>query len=86
VASLNDKQFLRLTTPVRHNTRDGTRDYSRTTLAIVQCWLPGEVTRAGVVPDETRGQRLRHRRVNPNPLQIVVIFGRNDGLRSTLSV
>jgi DNA-binding beta-propeller fold protein YncE len=71
VASLNDKQFLRLTTPVRQNITTATRDDSRTTLDIVNL-ATGEVTLAGVVPETPVVNVFGTTRFNTNPRQMVV--------------
>ena len=71
VASLNDKQFLRLTTPVRQNSTTATRDDSRTTLDIVNL-ATGEVTLAGVVPENPVVSVFGTTRFNTNPRQMVV--------------
>jgi len=71
VATLNDKQFLRLTTPVRQNITTATRDDSRTTLDIVNL-ATGEVTLAGVVPENPVVNVFGTTRFNTNPRQMVV--------------
>jgi hypothetical protein len=50
VAPMDDKSFLRLTTPVRQNITTATRDDPRTTLELVNIQT-GEETLAGVVPE-----------------------------------
>jgi hypothetical protein len=50
VAPLDDRQFLRLTTPVRQNITTATRDDPRTTLELVNLQT-GEETLAGVAPE-----------------------------------
>ena len=50
VSPLDEKQFLRLTTPVRQNITTATRDDPRTTLELVNIQT-GEETLAGVAPE-----------------------------------
>jgi YVTN family beta-propeller protein len=50
VAPMDEKQFLRLTTPVRQNITTATRDDPRTTLELVNIQT-GEETLAGVAPE-----------------------------------
>jgi hypothetical protein len=71
VAPINDRQFLRLTTPVRQNITTATRDDSRTTLDIVNL-ATGEVTLAGVVPENPVVSVFGTTRFNTNPRQMVV--------------
>jgi hypothetical protein len=71
VAPLSDKLFLRLTTPVRQNITTVTRDDSRTTLDIVNL-ATGEVTLAGVVPENPVVNVFGTTRFNTNPRQMVV--------------
>lgn len=84
VASLNDKQFLRLTTPVRQNITTATRDDSRTTLDIVNL-ATGEVTLAGVVPENPVVNVFGTTRFNTNPRQMVVDSGGTTVYALTLS-
>lgn len=71
VAALDDRRFLRLTTPVRQNITTATRDDSRTTLDIVNLGT-GEVTLAGVVPENPVVNVFGTTRFNTNPRQMVV--------------
>src|SRR6185369_1198451 len=71
VAPLNDKQFLRMTTPVRQNITTATRDDSRTTLDIVNL-ATGEVSLAGVVPETPVVNVFGTTRFNTNARQMVV--------------
>ena len=84
VATLNDKQFLRLTTPVRQNITTTTRDDSRTTLDIVNL-ATGEVTLAGVVPENPVVNVFGTTRFNTNPRQMVVDSAGTTAYAITLS-
>ena len=84
VAPLNDKQFLRLTTPVRQNITTATRDDSRTTLDIVNLET-GEVTLAGVVPENPVVNVFGTTRFNTNPRQMVVDSAGTTAYAITLS-
>jgi hypothetical protein len=84
VAPLNDKQFLRLTTPVRQNITTATRDDSRTTLDIVNLGT-GEVTLAGVVPENPVVNVFGTTRFNTNPRQMVVDSAGTTAYAITLS-
>ena len=80
VAPLDDKRFLRLTTPVRQNITTVTRDDARTTLEIVNLET-GEDTLAGVVPENPGGQRVRHHAVQHQSAQMAVDCGGHHGVR-----
>jgi DNA-binding beta-propeller fold protein YncE len=84
VAPLNDKQFLRLTTPVRQNITTVTRDDSRTTLDIVNL-ATGEVTLAGVVPENPVVNVFGTTRYNTNPRQMAVDSAGKTAYAITLS-
>jgi DNA-binding beta-propeller fold protein YncE len=71
VAPLNENTFLRLTTPVRQNITTVTRDDSRTTLERVNL-ATGEVSLAGVVPENPVVNVFGTTRFNTNPRQLVV--------------
>jgi hypothetical protein len=71
VAPLNSNTFLRLSTPVRQNITTVTRDDSRTTLESVNL-ATGEVTLAGVVPENPVVNVFGTTRFNTNPRQMVV--------------
>jgi DNA-binding beta-propeller fold protein YncE len=84
VAPLNDKQFLRLTTPVRQNITTATRDDSRTTLDMVNL-ATGEVTLAGVVPENPVVSVVGTTHFNTNPRQMVVDSAGTTAYAITLS-
>src|SRR5262249_28717519 len=84
VAPLSDKRFLRLTTPVRQNITTATRDDSRTTLDIVNL-ATGEVTLAGVVPENPVVNVFGTTRFNTNPRQMVVDSAGTTAYAITLS-
>ena len=84
VAPLNDKQFLRLTTPVRQNITTATRDDSRTTLDMVNL-ATGAVTLAGVVPENPVVNVFGTTRFNTNPRQMVVDSAGTTAYAITLS-
>jgi YVTN family beta-propeller protein len=71
VAPLNNNTFLRLTTPVRQNITVATRDDSRTTLETVNL-TTGEVTLAGVTPENPVVNVFGTTRFNTSPRQMVV--------------
>lgn len=71
VAPLNNTTFLRLSTPVRQNITTVTRDDSRTTLEFVNL-ATGEVTLAGVVPENPVVNVFGTTRFNTSPRQMVV--------------
>jgi hypothetical protein len=70
-APLNSNTFLRLSTPVRQNITTVTRDDSRTTLEFVNL-ATGEVTLAGVAPENPVVNVFGTTRFNTNPRQMVV--------------
>ncbi|HXB73138.1 MAG TPA: hypothetical protein VNY05_33180 [Candidatus Acidoferrales bacterium] len=70
-APLDSNTFLRLSTPVRQNITTVTRDDSRTTLDFVNL-ATGEVTLAGVVPENPVVNVFGTTRLNTNPRQMVV--------------
>jgi hypothetical protein len=70
-APLNSNTFLRLSTPVRQNITTVTRDDSRTTLESVNL-ATGEVTLAGVVPENPVVNVFGTTRFNTSPRQMVV--------------
>jgi len=70
VAGLNNNKFLRLSTPVRQNITTVTRDDSRTTLESIDL-SSGEVTLAGVVPENPVVNVFGTTRFNTNPRQMV---------------
>ena len=84
VAPLNDKQFLRLTTPVRQNITTVTRDDSRTTLEMVNLQT-GEDTLAGVVPENPVVNVFGTTRFNTNPRMMVVDSAGTTAYMITLS-
>ena len=71
VAPLNSSTFLRLSTPVRQNITTVTSDDSRTTLEFLNL-ATGEVTLAGVVPENPVVSVFGTTRFNTNPRQMVV--------------
>jgi hypothetical protein len=71
VAPLNNSAFLRLTTPVRQTITTATRDDARTTLEMVNLGT-GEVTLAGVVPENPVVNVFGTTRFNTSPRQMVV--------------
>jgi len=84
VATLNDKQFLRMTTPVRQNITAATRDDARTTLDIVNL-ATGEVTLAREAPETPVVNVFGTARFNTNPRQMVVDSAGTAAYAITLS-
>jgi hypothetical protein len=70
-AALSTTTFLRLTTPVRQTITTVTRDDPRTTLEFVNL-VTGEVTLAGVVPENPQVNVFGTTRFNINPRLMVV--------------
>lgn len=83
-APLDEKRFLRLTTPVRQNITTVTRDDSRTTLEIVNLQT-GEDTLAGVVPENPVVNVFGTTRFNTNPRMMVVDSAGTTAYMITLS-
>src|SRR3989442_11375585 len=71
VAAFDQNRFLRLTTPVRQNITQATRDDERTTLEMVNIQT-GEETLAGVVPENPVTNVFGTQRANVAPRQLVV--------------
>jgi hypothetical protein len=84
VAPLSNSTFLRLTTPVRQNITQVTRDDSRTTLEMVNL-ATGEETLAGVVPENPLTNVFGTARANINPRQLVVDSAGTTAYAITLS-
>jgi hypothetical protein len=84
VAALNANSYLRLTTPVRQNVTTATRDDSRTTLEMVNL-ITGELTLAGVAPENPQVNVFGTTRFNTNPRQMVVDSAGNTAYAITLS-
>jgi YVTN family beta-propeller protein len=84
LAPLDDKRFLRLTTPVRQNITTVTTDDSRTTLEIVNL-ATGEDTLAGVVPENPVVNVFGTTRFNSNPRMMVVNSAGTTAYMITLS-
>jgi DNA-binding beta-propeller fold protein YncE len=84
VAPLNTTTYLRLTTPVRQNITTATRDDSRTTLEMVNL-ITGELTLAGVAPENPQVNVFGTTRFNTNPRQMVVDSAGTTAYAITLS-
>jgi hypothetical protein len=81
---LDDKRFLRLTTPVRQNITTVTRDDARTTLEVVNLET-GEDTLAGVVPENPVVNVFGTTRFNTNPRMMAVNSAGTTAYMITLS-
>jgi len=81
---LDDKRFLRLTTPVRQNITTVTRDDARTTLEVVNLET-GEDTLAGVVPENPVVNVFGTTRFNTNPRMMAVNSAGTTAYTITLS-
>src|SRR5664279_2313001 len=81
---LDDKRFLRLTTPVRQNITTVTRDDARTTLEVVNLET-GEDTLAGVVPKNPVVNVFGTTRFNTNPRMMAVNAAGTTAYMITLS-
>ncbi len=81
---LDDKRFLRLTTPVRQNITTVTRDDARTTLEVVNLQT-GEDTLAGVVPENPVVNVFGTTRFNTNPRMMAVNSAGTTAYMITLS-
>jgi hypothetical protein len=84
VAPLTNTSFLRMSTPVRQNITTLTRDDPRTTMEMIDL-VTGEVTLAGVAPENPVFSVFGTTRSNTNPRQMVVDSGATTTYAITLS-